>query len=147
MTSQSDGDAVPGIALSAVWQDVRYGFRALLRSRAYSVAVLLTLVIALAANTTVLSVIEQVLVRSLPYDDESRLFMMLEGDGKGALRAPSYLTFLDWQQQSQTLDGVTFVRGNGALLLDCERAADDRPHADHPEEPGRDRAVRDALRP
>jgi putative ABC transport system permease protein len=97
-------------------QDTRYGARALGRSPAFTAAAVATLAITIAANTTMLSVIEQVLLRPLPFAEARQLHMIVEGDGKGSFRAASYLTFLDWQRQSQTLSGIAFMRGNGGLL-------------------------------
>jgi putative ABC transport system permease protein len=102
--------------VTAFAQDLRSALRSLRRSPAFTAGALATLTIAIAANTTMLSVLQEVLVRALPYEQADRLFMMVEGDGKGAYRAASYQTFLDWQRQSRTLSGLAFVRGNNALL-------------------------------
>jgi putative ABC transport system permease protein len=107
-------------------QDIRYALHTLRRSRTFAAAVITTLALAIAANTTMLSLVEQVLVRPLPYRDAGRLFVVAEGDGSGNYRAASYQTFLDWQRQSRTLAGLAFVRGNSAILRTSsglERAA------------------------
>lgn len=103
--------------MNSLAQDIRYAFHTLRRSAAFAAGAIATLTIAIAANTTMLSVIQEVLVHALPYADADRLFMMVEGDGKGGFRGPSYLTFLDWQRQSKTLSGVAFVRGGSAPLV------------------------------
>jgi len=103
--------------MNSLEQDIRYALHTLRRSAAFSMGAIATLTIAIAANTTMLSVIQQVLVRAMPYANADRLFMMVEGDGKGSFRAASYLTFLDWQRQSKTLSGLAFVRGYSAPLV------------------------------
>jgi putative ABC transport system permease protein len=99
-------------------QDLRYGLRTLARSRAFAAAAIGTLTLAIAANTTMLGIIDNVLLRALPYRDAERLAMILESDGKGGLRLASYQTYLDWQRQLSpgTLSGIAYLRGNSGLL-------------------------------
>jgi putative ABC transport system permease protein len=102
--------------MNSLRQDVRYAFHTLRRSAAFTAGAIATLTIAIAANTTMLSVVQEVLVRALPYANADHLFVMGEGDAKGAYRGPSFQTFLDWQRQSRTLSGIAFIRGNSARL-------------------------------
>jgi putative ABC transport system permease protein len=96
--------------------DLRYSVRTLRRSPAFTAAAVATLTLAIAANTTMLSVIDQVLLRPLPFSDAGRLYMVVETDGRKNYRAASYLTFLDWQQQSRTFSGLAFLRGRSGLM-------------------------------
>src|SRR5262249_55457028 len=53
--------------------DLAYGFRALSRRRAFATTALASIAIGIAANTLVLSVVNAVLLRPLPYSDPDRL--------------------------------------------------------------------------
>lgn len=52
--------------LEAVWRDIRYAARGLTRRPMYTLAVVLTLALAIGANTTIFSVVEAVLLK--PFD-------------------------------------------------------------------------------
>jgi len=108
------------VSLDSVWtavaDELRLTFRSLRRSPIFLVTSLLTLTVAIAANTTVLSIVDTVLLRALPYRDPANLFLLEERDQRGVTRLASYLTFADWQQQSTVFDRLGFVRGNSALV-------------------------------
>jgi putative ABC transport system permease protein len=97
-------------------RDLAYSVRTLRRAPAFSVAAVLTLAITIGANTTLLSVVDQVLLRPLPYTDAGRLFNVYERNQKGGLRLPSYPAFRDLQQQTRALSGMAYVRGAGVVL-------------------------------
>jgi predicted permease len=54
-------------------QDLLYALRVLLRDRAYSLAVILTLAVCMGANTAIFTVVRSVLLRPLPYPEPGRL--------------------------------------------------------------------------
>jgi putative ABC transport system permease protein len=62
-----------GHGLSAVWNDVRYGWRGLRHSPGFSVVAILTLALGIGANTALFSVADAVLLRPLPYPESDRL--------------------------------------------------------------------------
>jgi predicted permease len=56
-----------------VWKDLLYGFRALRRSPALTTAAVLSLALGIGANTAIFSLLDQVVLRSLPVADPERL--------------------------------------------------------------------------
>ena len=56
-----------------LFQDLRYGLRALLNKPAFSLIAIITLALGIGANTAIFSVINTVLLKTLPYKDGDRL--------------------------------------------------------------------------
>ncbi|MBI3450198.1 MAG: ABC transporter permease [Acidobacteria bacterium] len=93
--------------LESFWQDVRFGARMLSRQRGFAAVAVLTLALGIGANTAVFSVVNAVLLRSLPYPDPDRLVMAWESDAQQTRTGPvSPANFLDWRAQ-----------GDGALAM------------------------------
>ncbi|MFC1530084.1 ABC transporter permease [Gemmatimonadota bacterium] len=57
-----------------VWQDIKYGLRALYRGRGLTIVAVMTLAIGIAANATIFSVVDLFMLRPLPYPESDRLY-------------------------------------------------------------------------
>ena len=104
-------------------KDIRYLLRSMRRSPGHAAAIILTLALGIGATTAIISVVDYVLLRHLPFADADRLVMMAETDGKGGFRVPSNPTAVDWWRDpaaAQVFEGITYVRGDGAELCAAE---------------------------
>ena len=72
--SRQSGDNM----FSRLLQDIRYGARSLRHAPIHSTTVVLTLALAIAATTAVFSLVDAVLLKSLPYRDAGRLVQIYQ---------------------------------------------------------------------
>src|SRR5262245_12083226 len=72
----------PGRWEGGVIQDLRYGARMLLKNRGFTLVVALSLALGIGANTTVFSLLDAVLLKTLPVKEPERLvlFRLLSGE-------------------------------------------------------------------
>jgi putative ABC transport system permease protein len=85
-----------------VTRDVRHAARGLWRSPGFSLAVILTLALGIGGNTAVFSVVDQLLLRPLPYPDGDQLVVVEESVGANPHADVSPANWIDWQRESRT---------------------------------------------
>jgi putative ABC transport system permease protein len=92
-------------------QDLRYGWRTLLKSPGFAAAALFTLALGIGANTTIFSVVYGILLRPLPFQDASQLVLLNETTPRVGDVSVSYPNFQDWRRQSRTFTEMAAVGG------------------------------------
>src|ERR1700757_1179891 len=68
----------------AILRDLKYAFRQLRRNPGFTFTVLLTLGVAIGANTAVFSMVNALLLRPLPYSEPERLASVMRNYSSGA---------------------------------------------------------------
>jgi putative ABC transport system permease protein len=106
--------------LQNVWQDVRYGFRGLVRRPGFALIAILTLALGIGSAAAIFSVIQNVLLDPAPYADVERIAYVQirdasrsEPGGRTAFQVPE---FLDYQAQSQVFEDIIGGGFEDALL-------------------------------
>jgi predicted permease len=84
-------------------QDIRYGLRMLRKSPGFTVVAIVTLALGIGANTAMFSVINSVLLHSLPFRDPGRIMVVWKTMSNGQPNAFSTPAFLEMQQQGDIL--------------------------------------------
>jgi len=85
-------------------QDVRYAIRSLRRSRAFTVAAMLTLSIGIGATTTIFSIVDTVLLQPLPLPESDRLVAIREPEISRTIPGANYLEFMEWRSRTRLID-------------------------------------------
>jgi predicted permease len=97
--------------LDSVLQDTRYGLRTLRRSPGFTVTAVLTLALGIGACTAIFSLVNAVLIRSLPYGNPERLVYLFTPNPHipvpPDVMTPSYADFYDLKQQSRSFADMT----------------------------------------
>jgi predicted permease len=88
-------------------QDLRYGARAFLKSKGFSLVAIATLAVGIAANATVFSILNGVLLKPLPYDKPEELVWVTEKSQTGTPMSAAWANFRDWRAESRSFRGLT----------------------------------------
>src|SRR5207249_6564464 len=113
--------------------DLRYGFRMLLRSPGFTAVAVLTLALGIGVSTAIFSVVHAVLLRSLPYERPERLVSIWEHNPQEGIEqfSVSPANFLTWSQDPQLFDQVAAWQAQNLTLtgvnepeqLNCKRVS------------------------
>jgi putative ABC transport system permease protein len=100
-------------------QDIRFALRNLRKSPAFAIIPAVTLALGIGASTSILSVIENVLMEPFPYTDPARLVSVqihdTERNKQGGRPAFSGPEFLDYVAQNHVFDRVMANAGLDVL--------------------------------
>src|SRR5437764_11691263 len=91
--------------------DLRFGLRMLRRSPGFALIVIAVLALGIGANAAVFSVVDAVLLRSLPVRDPERVVMLWEknpalGGSIGERVPAAYTNFLEWTRQATQFEAI-----------------------------------------
>lgn len=102
---------------AASWSELRHAARRLRRAPAFTLAAITTLALAIAANVSIFTLVQRIVVRPLPYDDAAELIDLSHtlpglGPGEVGLTEAMYVLYED----SPALDGLAIYQ-TGARTL------------------------------
>ncbi len=108
-------------AIESFVQDTRYAVRGLLRTKAFTVAALVTLALGIGANTAIFSVVNAILLRPLDYPEPDRILQMHRRD-TGLWAGQTGRRYMFFRDQMRSFDALAAWRGTAFNLVTGDTA-------------------------
>jgi putative ABC transport system permease protein len=107
-------------------QDLRLTFRMLTKARGFATVTVLTLALGIAASTVMFSMLNAVVLQSLPYRDPGRLVLLWIDDVKRQLHQTlvPYPLYMEWKERSRAFSDLGFSSANTPITLSGTREAE-----------------------
>src|SRR4026208_64540 len=101
-------------AMNSILQDIRYGIRMLLKKPGFTLIAVLSLAVGIGANTAIFSLLDAVLIKTLPVEQPQQLVLFGNGQNMGLTNSfPdeswdlfSYPFYRQAQQRTDVFSGV-----------------------------------------
>jgi len=107
---------VVGFGVEGLFGDIRYALRQLLANPAFTIVMLLTLALSIGANSAIFSVIDGVLLKSLPYRQPDRLVRVFLSSSSYPKFPLNPFDFLDFRARNHSFESMAaFTRGDVQL--------------------------------
>jgi putative ABC transport system permease protein len=106
-------------------RDLRFAARLLVKDRWFTLMAIVVLALGLAANNTVFTIVNAILLRNLPLPNPNQIMWVGTRDTQGRDLGVSLRDFEDWRASARTLSGMTFMFngsfnvGNEGLIPDA----------------------------
>ena len=102
--------------MEPLFKDIRYGIRSLLKRPGFTVIAVMTLAIGIGASTAIVSIVDGVLLRSLPYPNAERIVQLREVNAAGGQMSFAEPNFLDVRARSRSLAAAAQYSGELATV-------------------------------
>ncbi len=107
--------------LDEFWRNLRFAFRTLRKSPAFTISAVLTLGLCIGANTAILSLVDAVLLRPLPYPQPERLMTLVAhfqtSRGEGLQQGHSGRSWETFRDQADFVERAVFSTTSGGVNL------------------------------
>jgi len=96
--------------MESIIKDIRYGVRGLLKHPGFTAIVVITLALGIGASTAIFSVVDNVLLRRLPYRNAERIVAIQEMNREGKRGQVTSANFYDWRQQNTVFEHLAAIK-------------------------------------
>jgi ABC-type antimicrobial peptide transport system permease subunit len=97
-------------------KDLRFGIRSLAKRPGFTAIAVVTLALGIGASTAIFSVVDGVLLRSLPYPDPDQIVQLREVNERGTRIAFTEPNFVDVRARSHSFQGIAQYNGQLATV-------------------------------
>jgi putative ABC transport system permease protein len=116
------------VVLETLWKDVRFALRLFRRSPGFAAIAITSIAVGIGANASVFTLLDQVMLRSLPIERPSELVLVTAegfqyGNGWGEGDELSYPRYVDLRDNNQVFAGM-FCRFSFPLDVSSERSGE-----------------------
>ncbi len=104
--------------MQILWQDVRYAARMLMKNPGFTFVAVISLALGIGANTTIFSVVNALLLKSLPYNDPERIILVW-GDTTAQdnhRNQVSATDVADWRNENGVFEEIATYSNWGAIF-------------------------------
>jgi putative ABC transport system permease protein len=112
------------VFVSSILQDLRFAGRRLVKDRRFTLAAVAALALGIGATSAVFTLVNAVLLRTLPFDDPERIMMLNTRDAQGRDFGVSEPDFEDWRRESRTFSGISLVQMGPVNFSADDRGSD-----------------------
>src|SRR5262252_9289500 len=103
--------------MKVIWRDLKHALRTLVRRPGFTMTAGLSLALGIGACTAIFSIVDAVLLRSLPYAEADQLVSLREVDAQGRQITFAEPNFFDVRDRNHTLATTAeYVMGIAAVL-------------------------------
>jgi putative ABC transport system permease protein len=112
--------------MGTLLQDLRYGFRMLVKSPGFTLTAVLALALGIGVNSAIFSVINAILLRPLPYANQEQLVVLTQiNQKKGLDQVPvSPPDLADWKSQSHAFSNMAAYRSGSSASFNLTSGAE-----------------------
>src|ERR1043165_2739076 len=104
--------------MTALFQDLRYGARILMKQPAVTLVAVVTLALGIGANTAIFSLVNGILLRPLPFREPDRVVRLIQASPNLGLATwgVSQADFAAYREQNRSFESLTLFTNGGANL-------------------------------
>src|SRR3984885_2688205 len=101
-------NVAPENFMRTLFQDLQYGFRQLRNAPVFALTAILTLALGIGVNAAMFSVVDQVLLRSMPFPRADEVVQMAARSESGGFASTSLPDIQDWQARSHSVPQIGY---------------------------------------
>jgi len=108
--------------MQTLWQDLRYGARMLMKKPGFTLVAVVTLAAGIAANTTIFSIADALVLRPFNFSHQERLVMVWQRNETQGGFDHGWATpgdFSDWREQNRSFERLIAINQPGFDLTDA----------------------------